>query len=106
MEKPYVIDADGHVIEPLGMWKDHTESRYHSRLPRPVTDENGLFCYVVDDVYLMRTASRPSTQRQDASPRKDASREEGDYPEAIRPGGWDPSPAMCPTRKRADCSWR
>ena len=64
MQKPFVIDADGHVIEPLGMWKEHTESRYHARLPRPVTDENGLFCYVVDDVYLMRTASRLSTQRR------------------------------------------
>ncbi len=89
MEKPYVIDADGHVIEPLGLWKAHTESRYHQRLPRPVTDENGLFCYVVDDVYLMRTASRLSTQREGASPRKDASAKEGDYPEQIRPGGWD-----------------
>ena len=89
MDKPYVIDADGHVIEPLGLWKDHTESRYHHRLPRPVTDENGLFCYVVDDTYLMRTASRLSTQREDAAPRKDASADEGDYPEQIRPGGWD-----------------
>jgi len=89
MDKPFVIDADGHVIEPLGMWKDYTESRYHSRLPRPVTDDNGLFCYVADGVYLMRTASRLSTKPEKTSPREDASPEEGDYPEAVRPGGWD-----------------
>lgn len=90
MDKPYVIDADGHVIEPLGLWKDYTEKKYHTRLPRPVTDENGLFCYAVDDVLLMRTASRLSTQRQDAAPSSEASPEEGDYPEELRAGGWDP----------------
>ena len=69
MEKPYVIDADGHVIEPLGLWREYTPRKYHARLPRPVTDESGLFCYLVDDVFLMRTASRLSTQRTgDAAP--------------------------------------
>ena len=38
MDKPYVIDADGHVIEPVGLWAEYTEKRYHHRLPRPVTD--------------------------------------------------------------------
>ncbi len=67
MDKPYVIDADGHVIEPLGMWREYTASKYHARLPRPVTDETGLFCYVVDDVYLMRKASSLSTQRTEGT---------------------------------------
>ena len=91
MDKPYVIDADGHVIEPLGLWREYSASKYHTRLPRPVTDENGLFCYAVDGVYLMRTASSLSTQRSgDAVPNPDASPDEGDYPETLRPGGWDP----------------
>lgn len=89
MEKPYVIDADGHVIEPVGLWEAHTERKYHHRLPRPVTDENGLFCYAVDDVLMMRTASRLSTQKDGATPRAVVNPDEGDYPEELRPGGWD-----------------
>jgi predicted TIM-barrel fold metal-dependent hydrolase len=89
VDKPYVIDADGHVIEPLGLWAEYTEKRYHHRLPRPVTDENGLFCYVVDGALVMRTASRLSTQRQNATPDPDAKVEEGQYPEELRSGGWD-----------------
>ena len=88
MDKPHVIDADGHVIEPMGLWKAHTERKYHSRLPRPVTDENGLHCYVVDDVYLMRTASSLSTQPRNAAPTEDATNE-GGFPDTIRSGGWD-----------------
>ncbi len=88
--KPFVIDADGHVIEPLGLWQEYTERRWHARLPRPVTDENGLFCYIVDDTLLMRTASRLSTQASDdAAPDPTRPGDEGDYPETLRPGGWD-----------------
>jgi predicted TIM-barrel fold metal-dependent hydrolase len=91
MQKPYVIDADGHVIEPLGFWREYTPRKYHARLPRPVTDENGLFCYTVDGHYLMRTASRLSTHAPSGvKPNPQARAEEGDYPETLRPGGWDP----------------
>jgi predicted TIM-barrel fold metal-dependent hydrolase len=90
MDKPYVIDADGHVIEPIGLWREYTPRKYHARLPRPVTDDSGLFCYMVDDVYVMRTASRLSTQRTgDAAPNPEARADEGDYPETLRAGGWD-----------------
>lgn len=90
MDKPYVIDADGHVIEPLGMWREYTASKYHARLPRPVTDENGLFCYLVDDVYLMRTGSSlTTTPTVGATPNPETRADEGDYPEELRPGGWD-----------------
>jgi predicted TIM-barrel fold metal-dependent hydrolase len=90
VHKPFVIDADGHVIEPLGLWREYTAKKYHARLPRPVTDENGLFCYAVDGQYMMRTASSLSTQRKgDSRPNPRAKSEEGDYPETLRPGGWD-----------------
>jgi predicted TIM-barrel fold metal-dependent hydrolase len=91
MDRPYVIDADAHVIEPLGLWAEYTEQRFHHRLPRPVTDENGLFCYAVDGQLMMRTASRLSTQQQQAvpDPDADAKGDEGHYPEALRSGGWD-----------------
>jgi predicted TIM-barrel fold metal-dependent hydrolase len=88
--KPFVIDADAHVIEPLGLWQEYTERRYHHRLPRPVTDENGLFCYAVDDQLILRTASSLSTQRTDSTPDPDASPDAADYPEEVRSGGWDP----------------
>jgi predicted TIM-barrel fold metal-dependent hydrolase len=88
--RPFVADADGHVIEPVGLWEQYTERKYHSRLPRPILDENGLFCYVVDDTLLMRTASRLSTQPSTSGPRAETKAEEGDYPESgLRPGGWD-----------------
>ena len=48
-----VIDSDAHVIEPPGLWKDYVEPAFRSRAPRPVRDENGRFCYVVDDTYMM-----------------------------------------------------
>ena len=89
MSSSLVIDADGHVIEPLGLWEQYTERKYHHRLPRPVVDENGLFCYVVDDTLLMRTASSLSTQPSGSGPKLDAKKDEGDYPETVRAGGWD-----------------
>ncbi len=75
--RPLVIDADGHVIEPPGMWAERLERRFHARMPRPVTDENGRFGYAVDDRMVMRVASslaaRPKTP-------------DGKLPT----GGWDP----------------
>jgi predicted TIM-barrel fold metal-dependent hydrolase len=73
----FVLDCDGHVIEPPTLWTEYTEARFRKRVPRPVRDENGNFAYVVDDRYLMRTASslaaRPKTP-------------DGKLPA----GGWDP----------------
>ena len=40
-----VIDADGHVVEPKGMWHDYIEESYKSRAPRSV----GAFSLVVND---------------------------------------------------------
>lgn len=71
-----VVDADGHVIEPPGLWAQYVEERYRARAPRPVRDENGLFCYAAGDVLLLRTASRLGTDP-----------EGGHKP--VRAGGWD-----------------
>ncbi len=73
-----VIDADGHVIEPPGLWKQYSEQKLWNRLPRPVRDENGLFCYAVGDRLLMRSASRMAME-----PRPGESGE-------LRAGGSDP----------------
>ena len=72
-----VLDCDGHVIEPPKLWAEYTEKRFRNRIPRPARDENGNFGYIVDDRYIMRTASSL------AAPPKTA---DGKLPA----GGWDP----------------
>ncbi len=80
--RPFVVDADGHVMEPPALWAEHLEERFRSRMPRPVRDENGRFGYVVDDRFIMRVASslavRPRTP-------------DGKLPA----GGWDPVQRLC-----------
>jgi predicted TIM-barrel fold metal-dependent hydrolase len=77
-----VVDADGHVIEPPGLWAEYLERRYHERMPRPARDANGNFCYAVGDTLLMRTASALAVAPRDAAGRV---RESG-----MPRGGWDP----------------
>ena len=36
-----VIDADGHILEPLNLWADYIEPAYRDRAPRLVRGENG-----------------------------------------------------------------
>jgi predicted TIM-barrel fold metal-dependent hydrolase len=73
-----VVDADGHVIEPPDLWQRYVEPAHRARAPRPVLDENGLFCYAAGDVLLLRTASRLG-QDPEGGHRK------------VRAGGWDAS---------------
>jgi predicted TIM-barrel fold metal-dependent hydrolase len=73
----FVLDCDGHVIEPPKLWAEYTEKRFRNRIPRPARDENGNFGYIVDDRYIMRTASSL------AAPPRTA---DGKLPA----GGWDP----------------
>ena len=78
-QRPFVIDSDGHVIEPPDLWARYLEERYRPRAPRPVRDENGRFGYVVDDRYLMRVAASLAVPRA-----------AGGGEARIREGGWDP----------------
>ncbi len=75
----FVVDADGHVIEPQNLWSDYVEKKYQSRTPRPTFDEHGTFCFVVDDTLVSRTASRLGNRPDRA-----------EAPADLRPGGWDP----------------
>src|SRR5438552_11862662 len=36
-----VIDADGHILEPLDLWDKYIDPKFHERRPRFVIDENG-----------------------------------------------------------------
>ncbi len=83
----YVVDADGHVIEPADMWQEYVEARYRASAPRPVLDEEGTFCYAVGDGLVMRTASHLG-DRPDATPDTD------DFSPELRSGGWDAAARM------------
>src|SRR5438034_352310 len=36
-----VVDADGHILEPLDLWDKYIDPEFHERRPRFVIDENG-----------------------------------------------------------------
>ena len=36
-----VIDADGHILEPLDLWDRYIDPKFRERRPRFVIDENG-----------------------------------------------------------------
>jgi uncharacterized protein len=36
-----VVDADGHILEPLDLWDRHIDPGFRERRPRFVIDENG-----------------------------------------------------------------
>ena len=36
-----VVDADGHILEPLDLWDRYIDPEFHERRPRFVIDENG-----------------------------------------------------------------
>ena len=37
-----MISADSHVNEPQSLWRDRIDAKYKDRLPRVITDENGV----------------------------------------------------------------
>jgi predicted TIM-barrel fold metal-dependent hydrolase len=36
-----VVDADGHILEPLDLWDNYIDPKFHDRRPRFTIDENG-----------------------------------------------------------------
>jgi predicted TIM-barrel fold metal-dependent hydrolase len=76
------FDADGHVIEPPSLWPEYLERKYHDRMPRPIRDEAGRFCYAVGGIRVMRTASALAVAPRD---HRGAPRAGG-----LPPGGFDP----------------
>ena len=36
-----VVDADGHILEPLNLWDEYIDPEYRERRPRFTIDENG-----------------------------------------------------------------
>src|SRR5262249_23283400 len=56
MSRMPVVDADGHVTEPPTMWADYVDPAFRARAPRPVLDERGRPCQLLDDRIVMRHA--------------------------------------------------
>jgi predicted TIM-barrel fold metal-dependent hydrolase len=78
-DRPFVVDADGHVAELPTMWAEYTEPAYRSRAPRVAMDERGRPCQVLDGRLLMRHAMLLTY-----GPDYDFAKS------PIRSGGWDP----------------
>ncbi len=76
--KQRVIDADGHVVEPLGMWTQYLEEAYRERAPRFLPDENGRIIQLLGDT---PTGSLAVTLTQNSSRRS--------MEEVSREGGWN-----------------
>jgi len=47
-----VIDADGHILEPLSLWTDYMDPKYRDRAPRMMKDENGKERLIIDEKKL------------------------------------------------------
>ncbi len=79
-ERPIVVDADGHVVEPPTLWEQYVEEELRPRAPRFVLDEYGRPCTLFDGRIGMRAAMLLTL-----GPSWDTSR----FSRA-RAGGWDP----------------
>jgi len=47
-----VVDADGHILEPLNLWTDYIDPAYRDRAPRLITNNNGRQQLQVDAALL------------------------------------------------------
>jgi len=50
MSRAYnIVDADGHILEPLDLWDRYLDPKFRDRAPRLVKAENGKECLVMDE---------------------------------------------------------
>ena len=47
-----VVDADGHILEPLDLWDNYMEPRFRSRAPRIVKEADGKERLVIEEQTL------------------------------------------------------
>ena len=48
----HVIDSDGHILEPLTLWKDYLDPAYRDRAPKLVIDSDGKERLLVEEQVL------------------------------------------------------
>ena len=57
MSRAYnVIDADGHILEPLDLWDKYIDPKFRDRAPRIVKGENGKERLVIEERRPARAA--------------------------------------------------
>src|SRR6267154_1969199 len=50
MSRAYnVVDADGHILEPIDLWDTYMDPAFRDRAPRLVKGDNGKQCLVMDE---------------------------------------------------------
>src|SRR5476649_22139 len=53
MSRSYrVVDADGHILEPLSLWQDYMDPAFRDRAPRLIRDADGKERLVVEEQVL------------------------------------------------------
>jgi predicted TIM-barrel fold metal-dependent hydrolase len=89
MARPYnVIDADGHVLEPMDMWEKYIDPAFRERAPRLVIDTDGRERLLVETQVL---GSSKGFGVIGAIGARDTEMDDGEMTYADgRPGGFDP----------------
>ena len=89
MARPYnVIDADGHVLEPMDMWQNYIDPAFKARAPKLVIDTDGKERLLVETQIL---GSQKGFGVIGAIGARDTEMDDGEMTYADgRPGGFDP----------------
>ncbi|HEX2173707.1 MAG TPA: hypothetical protein VHL09_14815, partial [Dehalococcoidia bacterium] len=89
-----VVDADGHVLEPMDLWDNYLEARYRDRGIKWQVDDQGVEILSVDGLSLLRGATA-ALGGIGGYPRKDGDRGHlfaptARYLDGAPPGSMDP----------------
>jgi len=58
-QKYFMVSADGHANEPANLWVERIDAKYRERLPRVVTDKDGIQWRVSEGHRPTGCGSRP-----------------------------------------------
>src|SRR5436190_19939071 len=90
MSRAYnVVDADGHILEPLDLWDKYIDPGFRDRAPRIVTGENGKQCLVMDEHVVGNNQRGIGGIGGDSDLQGDDAADARVYQDG-KPGGFDP----------------
>ncbi len=84
-----VVDADGHVVEPMNMWQEYVEAPYRDLAPRVARDEEGYERIMIGGKLLGRGPFSLGAALVPGGLANPENRMRKSYDQA-QPGGWDP----------------
>src|SRR6516164_10493924 len=88
----YVVDADGHVLEPADTWLKYLDPRYRDRAIRIARDDNGLEVLLIDGQPLKTLRGQLGALGGiDMDTAKLLTRGQITYAEGSPPGSYDPT---------------